>query len=63
MNKIRRISLVAAFLLAACSPLKNYRDLPEQEGCSERWAFQRRQASPECRRIQSMDWVDQRWTE
>jgi len=29
MNKIRRISLVAAFLLAACSPLKNYRDLPE----------------------------------
>jgi lysophospholipase L1-like esterase len=29
MNKIRRISLVAAFLLVACSPLKNYRDLPE----------------------------------
>ena len=29
MNKIRRISLVAAILLAACSPLKNYRDLPE----------------------------------
>ena len=29
MNKILRISLVAAFLLAACSPLKNYRDLPE----------------------------------
>lgn len=26
MNKIRRISLVAVFLLAACFPLKNYRN-------------------------------------
>ena len=29
MNKILKIFLVTAFLLAACSPLKNYRDLPE----------------------------------
>jgi hypothetical protein len=29
MNKIRRIFLVAALFLIACSPLKNYSDLPE----------------------------------
>jgi lysophospholipase L1-like esterase len=29
MNKIRHILLIGALLLIACSPLKNYRDLPE----------------------------------